>query len=43
LELGGYHIMLINVEQLEPGQTIPITLTFEKAGTVEVEAEVREQ
>jgi copper(I)-binding protein len=43
LEPGGYHIMLINVEQLEPGQTIPITLTFEKAGTVEVEAEVREQ
>jgi copper(I)-binding protein len=43
LEPGGYHIMLIEVEPLEPGQTIPVTLTFEKAGTVEVEAEVREQ
>jgi copper(I)-binding protein len=43
LEPGGLHVMLIEVEPLEPGQMVNLTLTFEKAGTVVVEAEVREQ
>lgn len=41
LKPGGYHIMLRGlVKPLEPGQTIPLTLTFEKAGTEEVAATV---
>lgn len=33
----GYHIMLIGLKQpLQAGATFPITLTFEKAGKVEV-------
>ncbi|HEC21568.1 MAG TPA: copper chaperone PCu(A)C [Chloroflexi bacterium] len=44
LEPGGYHIMLIDMrEPLEAGQTVMLTLTFEKAGPIEVQAEVREQ
>ncbi len=44
LEPGGYHIMLIDMrEPLEAGQTVTLTLTFEKAGPIEVQAEVREQ
>lgn len=43
LEPGGYHVMLIGLkEELEVGSTIEITLTFEKAGEITVEAEVRE-
>jgi copper(I)-binding protein len=43
LEPGGYHIMLIGLKQeLKAGETIEITLTFEKAGEVKVTAEVRE-
>jgi hypothetical protein len=43
LEPGGYHIMLIGLKQeLVAGETIEITLTFEKAGEVKVTAEVRE-
>jgi copper(I)-binding protein len=39
---GGYHIMLMNIpEPLEPGQTVTLTLTFERAGSIEVQAEVR--
>jgi copper(I)-binding protein len=39
---GGYHVMLIDlVRPLEAGQTIPVTLTFEQAGTMTVMAEVR--
>ncbi len=42
LKPGGYHIMLINMTgQLEPGTTIPVTLVFEKAGEIPIEAEVR--
>lgn len=42
LEPGGLHVMLINLKQpLEPGQKIKLTLTFEKAGSIPVEAEVR--
>jgi copper(I)-binding protein len=46
LKPGGYHVMLIDlVKPLEPGATVPITLTFEgkdgKRETVQVKAEVR--
>ena len=46
LEPGGYHVMLIGLEQpLAPGATVPITLTFEgrdgKRQQVQVKAEVR--
>lgn len=42
-EPGGLHVMLMELKQdLEPGQTLPVTLTFEKAGEVTVEATVRE-
>ena len=41
-EPGSYHVMLMNIaEPLEPGQTVTLVLTFERAGTVEVQAEVR--
>jgi copper(I)-binding protein len=43
LKAGSYHIMLIGLKQdLKPGDTIEITLTFEKAGEVKVNAAVRE-
>ena len=43
LKPGSYHIMLIGLKQeLKAGETIEITLTFEKAGDVKVTAEVRE-
>ena len=43
LKPGSYHIMLIGLKQdLKAGDTIEITLTFEKAGEVKVTAEVRE-
>ncbi|NDJ54944.1 MAG: copper chaperone PCu(A)C, partial [Chloroflexi bacterium] len=44
LEPGGYHIMLIGIDEtLEPGDTVTLTLVFENAGEFEIEAEVREQ
>ena len=43
LEPGGYHIMLLDlVKPLEVGQSIDVTLTFDKAGEKTVTAEVRE-
>ena len=43
LEPGGYHIMLLDlVAPLETGSTIELTLTFENAGEMVVEAEVRD-
>jgi copper(I)-binding protein len=46
LKPGGYHVMLLDLKQpLKAGETVPLTLTFEKADksrqTVEVKAEVR--
>jgi copper(I)-binding protein len=36
LSPGGYHIMLVDLKApLVAGQSFPLTLTFEKAGTVE--------
>jgi hypothetical protein len=41
LEPGGYHLMLIGLKQdLEPGQQIALVLSFEKAGDIQVQAEV---
>ncbi|MDQ5895150.1 MAG: periplasmic copper chaperone [Actinomycetota bacterium] len=44
LEPGGYHIMLLELKNpIEADQTIPVTLTFEKAGTIEVEAVAKDE
>lgn len=41
LEPGGYHIMLIDLRQpLKEGASVPLTLTFEKAGTVTLQVPV---
>ncbi|WP_294644452.1 copper chaperone PCu(A)C [uncultured Aureimonas sp.] len=38
---GGFHLMLIGIrEPFKQGALVPVTLTFEKAGPVEVELEV---
>ncbi len=43
LEPGGYHVMLLDVKkELVPGDTIEVTLTFERAGEVSATADVRE-
>ena len=42
LDPGGYHLMLMDLTQtLTPGTTVPLTLTFEHAGPLQVQAEVR--
>ena len=43
LEPGGYHIMFMDPDaaMLTVGETVEITLTFETAGDVTVEAEVK--
>jgi len=39
---GGLHIMLMGVQgKLAPGQTLPLELTFETAGKVELEVPVK--
>ena len=44
LEPGGYHIMLMGLnETLKVGDTVTLTLHFQRAGDVVVQAEVREQ
>lgn len=44
LKPGGYHIMFIGLKQpLQVGMKVALTLKFEKAGPVPLEAEVREQ
>ncbi len=41
LEPGGYHIMFLDLTgPIEEGARVPLTLTFEKAGAVEVEMAV---
>jgi len=38
---GGYHVMLLNLKQpLKPGDRIPLTLRFEKAGKLDIAATV---
>ena len=42
LEPGGLHIMLMGLKKkLEPGMALPVTLSFEKAGEVEIELTVQ--
>jgi periplasmic copper chaperone A len=42
LRPGGYHIMLTGLKtQLQPGQNIPLHLTFAHAAPIDVEATVR--
>ncbi len=43
LEPGGYHIMFMmpDMEQVVVGESVEITLTFEEAGEIVVQAEVR--
>jgi copper(I)-binding protein len=42
LKPGGFHVMLIGLKQeLKPGMTISLALTFEKAGVKQVTADVR--
>ncbi len=38
---GGLHIMLLDVADLQAGDTVNIILEFEEAGLVEIEAPVR--
>ncbi|MFB4205254.1 copper chaperone PCu(A)C [Arhodomonas sp. KWT2] len=39
---GGYHVMLMGLDQpLKAGDHFPMTLTFEKAGDIQVDVEVR--
>lgn len=43
LKPGGMHVMLLGLTQpLRPGQSFPLTLSFEKAGTREVTVSVEE-
>ena len=42
LEPGGLHIMLIGLEEkLVEGATLPLSLTFEEAGTIDLEVPIR--
>ncbi len=44
LEPGGLHVMCIDRQaDLNPGDRVPISLSFKQAGEVVVEAEIREQ
>ena len=39
LKSGGYHIMMFDVKTMpEKGSSVPLTLTFENAGKVQIEA-----
>ncbi|MBV8092152.1 MAG: copper chaperone PCu(A)C [Acetobacteraceae bacterium] len=41
LEPGGYHVMLVGLKQaLKPGDSMPVTVTFEKGGPVEATAKI---
>ncbi|MCS6845850.1 MAG: copper chaperone PCu(A)C [Caldilineales bacterium] len=43
LKPGGLHVMLIGLtKDLNPGDKFPVTLQFEKAGAITVQAEVRQ-
>ena len=42
LKPGGYHVMLVGLKQdLKVGDMVKLTLVFEKAGRINVEAEVK--
>ena len=41
LEPGGYHLMFMGLSQpLVEGETVPVTLTFEKAGTITIDLHI---
>ncbi len=41
LKPGGYHVMLLNLKQpLKVGDKVPLTLTFQNAGPIDVSADV---
>ena len=41
LKPGGYHVMLMDLKApLKQGESVPVTLKFEKAGSVEVRAAI---
>jgi len=42
LEPGGFHVMLLGVDELQVGATIEITMVWETAGEVTVDTEVVE-
>ena len=43
LEPGGLHIMLMRLgSPLVKGEAFPMTLTFERAGTIAIRVEVRD-
>ncbi|HEU4323998.1 MAG TPA: copper chaperone PCu(A)C [Roseiflexaceae bacterium] len=43
LKPGGLHVMMIGMKRsLKPGDSVSLKLTFEQAGTVDVQAQVRE-
>ena len=42
LEPGGLHLMLIDVDPLEVGDTVTVTLNWRVAGAMDIEAEVVE-
>jgi copper(I)-binding protein len=42
LEPGGLHLMLIDVDRLEVGEKVMVTLNWQVAGEMEIEAEVVE-
>lgn len=42
LEPGGFHVMLVGVDELQVGATIEITLVWEAAGAMTIGAEVVE-
>jgi hypothetical protein len=42
LKSGGYHLMLMDVQEAPKiGEKVPLSLTFERAGTVELHATVQ--
>ena len=42
-EPGGLHVMLVSMnEEIQPGDSLPLTLRFEKAGEMQITAEVRQ-
>lgn len=44
LKPGGYHVMLMGLQkELTIGNTINLTLQFEKAGEIQITAEVRDE
>ena len=44
LEPGGLHVMCIDRQaDLNPGDSVPISLSFTRAGEITVEAEIKEQ